>query len=502
MPSPKVNLLDYRTPTQASRRQQRSVRRFFAWGAVTVVFLGSFAYGRLTYSGTTAVGLDRLKELPIISQVSHLMGSPDRLLAGEAEDRINIVLLGMGGEGHDGANLTDTIIVASLRPSDHQVAMLSVPRDLLVPVPNAGWRKINSANAFGEAKTKGRGGETSRAVLESLLGISLPYYIRIDFNGFKDIVDSVDGVDVYVETSFKDYTYPTADYKVQTITFTKGWHHMDGETALQYTRSRHGTNGEGSDFARSRRQQKVILALRDKVLSASMLKNPTSIANALAALRANITTNLQIGEILRLAKIGQEVDKAKILHKVLDDGAGSPLVSGNYGGAYVLMPRNNDWGAVRDVAANLFTVAEPSQLDDAEPKPSDLGSTGKKTPVIAREMRAGEHRVAKQSSQDATAAPTTPARVEIRNGTGIAGGARLISQAVATAGFTVAKIGNADRFNYTATTVYDLTGGQRKTDLAKLKEATSAARTVRGLPKGGAASDLDFVVIIGQTASN
>jgi LCP family protein required for cell wall assembly len=490
MPSPKVNLLDFEAPTQASRDKKRSVRRFFAMGAVGIVFLSSFAYGRLTYSGTTAIGLERLKEMPIIYQVSHLMSSPDRLLAGEAEDRINILLLGMGGEGHDGANLTDTIIVASLRPSDHQVAMLSVPRDLLVPVPNAGWRKINSANAFGEAKNKGNGGETSRAVMESLLGLSLPYYIRIDFNGFKDIVDSVDGVDIYVDNSFKDYTYPTADYKIQTVAFTKGWHHMDGETALEYTRSRHGTNGEGSDFARSRRQQKVIMALREKVLSASMLKNPASIANALAALRANVTTNLQIGEILRLAKIGQQVDQTNIMHKVLDDGPGSPLVSGNYGGAYVLMPRNNDWGAVRDVATNLFSVAEPSDLQDGEPKPADLAGT-----VIARSG------ATKQSQQDGSTdatTPASPARVEIRNGTGVAGGARLVSQAVAKAGFTVAKIGNADRFNYTTTTVYDLTGGQRKTDLAKLKETATATRTVRGLPKGGASSDLDFVVIIGS----
>jgi LCP family protein required for cell wall assembly len=444
----------------------------------------------MTYSGTTAVGLERLKEMPIILNVSHLMSSPDRQLAGEAEDRINILLLGMGGEGHDGANLTDTIIVASIRPSDHQVAMLSVPRDLLVPVPDAGWRKINSANAFGEVKNKGRGGETSRAVMESLLGISLPYYVRIDFNGFKEIIDSVDGVDVYVERTFKDYTYPTENYKIQTVSFAKGWQHMDGETALRFARSRHGTNGEGSDFARSARQQKVIMALREKVLSGDMLKNPASIANALAALRSNITTNLQIGEILRLAKIGQDVDKAAIKHKVLDDGAKSPLVSSNYGGAYVLMPRGNDWGAIREVAVNLFETAQANTADEAEPKPADLGSATKTT----KDTTAASGN--KQAAQpDET---TAAARVEIRNGTGVAGGARTVSQAVSKAGFTVAKIGNADSFDYTTTTVYDLTGGKRKIELTKLKEVASATRTVRGQPKGGASSDLDFVVIIGK----
>jgi LCP family protein required for cell wall assembly len=472
---PKTNLLaPGRFNTILGSPRGGTTRIFLSWAAVAVVFGVSFLYGRLTYSGTTPFGLERLKEMPVIREMSHLISSPDRRLVGEGEDRINILLLGMGGEGHDGANLTDTIIVASIRPSDKQVALLSVPRDLMVPLPNNGWRKINSANAFGEVKERGHGGEAARSVVEGLLGIDVPYYVRLDFNGFKEVIDGVGGVDVDVERSFKDYTYPTEDYKIQTIAFEKGLQHMDGEAALQYARSRHGTNGEGSDFARSRRQQKVLLALREKAMSAKMLRNPAAIADTLAALRANVNTNLQIGEILRLAKIAQDIDPTAIRHKVLDDGPDSPLVSGNYGGAYVLLPRGNDWSAVRDVAKNLFTEAEPS---------------APAAPATKIDAADGE------SSSDVA---SIPAKIEILNGAGVSGGARLVAQAAANAGFTVSKIANADNFNYASTVIYDLTKGRRAKDLARLKEAVDAAKIIRGLPKAGAGEDTDFVVILGN----
>lgn len=474
MRTPKVNFLAPPTGTGTGIRP-RPARFFLTWLGVAAVFCVSFAYGRFTYSGTAPQGLARLSEMPIVRAVSHLMSAPDKRLAGEGADRINILLLGMGGEGHDGANLTDTIIVASIRPSDSQVAMLSIPRDLLVPIPDAGWRKINSANAFGETKARGRGGEAARTVVEGLLSIDIPYYVRVDFNGFKEVIDGVGGVDVYVERSFSDYTYPTSDFKTQTVGFEKGWQHMDGETALRFARSRHGTNGEGSDFARSARQQKVLLALREKVLSADILRNPAGVTNALAALSRNITTNLQVGEILRLAKIGQGIDPKAIRHKVLDDGAGSPLVSGNYGGAYVLLPRGNDWSAVRALAAELFEKGEVADTHENELKPAASSSTA-----------------------DENSTPSEPAKVEILNGTGVSGGARLTSQAVAKAGFTVAKIGNAESFDYRATVVYDLTGGKRADDLKKLKELVGAAKSVRGQPKAGAGDDTDFVVIIGK----
>ncbi|MEY4723287.1 MAG: hypothetical protein RLZZ324_800 [Candidatus Parcubacteria bacterium] len=446
---------------------------FIAWSIIVLAFIGSFGFGRLTRSEAAAFVLDRFSGIPVLDQMSHLVSSPDRKLAGESDDRINILLLGMGGEGHEGPNLTDTIMVASIKPSTRQVALLSVPRDLLVPVPDHGWYKINAVNAFGEKDSAGRGGDASRTVLEGLLGVDIPYYIRVDFNGFKDLVDGVGGVDIHVDRTFTDYTYPTEDYKVKTIGFKEGWQTMDGATALEYARSRHGNGGEGTDFARAQRQQKVLDALRAKMLSAKTYANPVTIANTLSALRANISTNLQIGELLRLARMAQNGTPFALAHKVLDNSPSSPLMDGSYGGAYVLVPKNDDWNALRSIAANLFTEAAPA-VAAAEPKPA------------------------------APMADVAKPRVEIRNGTGRAGGARDAAAALAKAGFEVTKIGNADSFAYATTVIYDLTRGERAIDLGKLRTAVGDAKTSQTLPRGITAADVhaDFLVILGGSAAD
>ncbi len=209
----------------------------------------------------------------------------------------------------------------------------------------------------------------------------------------------------------------------------------------------------------------------------------------LAALRANIATNLQIGEILRLAKIGQDIDKANIGHLVLNEAPGAPLVSGNYGGAYVLLPRNNDWGAIRDIAANLFTLAEADKTAEP-PKPVAMETEVTEQPSVAAQ------------ETTPTSAPTTVAsskpKVEILNGNGVSGEARIVAAAATNAGFTISKIGNADNFDYSQTTVYDLTGGERKEDLTRLTESVSADRTVRGAPKFETGEGVDFIVVLGK----
>jgi len=469
----KVNLLSSGAPSSDVPTGASPVKFFLSRALVVVLFLGSFAVGRLSMSQANPFSEGMLAEIPILRQVRFLVSSPDRELKGEKDDRINILLLGMGGEGHDGPNLTDTIMVASIRPSDGHVAMLSIPRDLLVPLPKRGWQKINAANVFGEKDEPGRGAELARDVIQDLLGFDIPYYVRVDFNGFKEMIDAVDGVDVYVERSFTDHTYPTSDYGVQTVSFKEGWRRFDGETALVYARSRHGTNGEGNDFARAKRQQKVIMALKDKMLSSGTYRNPKTISDLLAALKSNIKTNLQIGEIVRLARMAQDIDRDKIGQKVLDNGPDSPLTDGVYGGAYVLVPKNNDWGALREAALNVFDEAIVAAPEPPKPETAAPG----------------------------TSAPAIKATVEIRNGSGASGVARTTAEATAKAGFTVGKIGNADTFEYEKTIVYDLTKGKNPDALSKIKGVVKASQTKSGAPKGEP-STADFVVIIGKDVLN
>ena len=214
------------------------------------------------------------KALKLISQVRNFILSSDRNIKGQADDRINILLLGIGGEGHDGAYLTDTIILASIKPSTKQLSLISIPRDLIVPIPGGyGYRKINSADSYGEIQQKGNGAEFAKQVVEQVFNISIHYYARIDFKAFKEIVDRVGGVEVYVDNTFTDNTFPTEDYLYRTISFKKGQQTLDGQNALDFARSRHGNNNEGSDFARARRQQKIILALKDKLFSVNTIFN-------------------------------------------------------------------------------------------------------------------------------------------------------------------------------------------------------------------------------------
>lgn len=470
----KVNLLSAdKTVTTEDRTGHAPVKFFLSPLLIAVIFVLSFGFGRLSMSQTASFAFDELEGIPILGQMRHLMGSPDRKLQGEQDGRINILLLGMGGEGHEGPFLTDTVMVASVKPSENKVALLSIPRDLIVPLPKVGWRKINSANAFGELESTGRGAEYTRTILEGLLGLDIPYYVRVDFEGFKSVIDSVGGIDVHVDRTFTDYSYPTRNYGVQVVSFKKGWQHLSGEEALKFARSRHGSNGEGSDFARAKRQQKVLTALKEKLLSAKTFRNPSTVANTMAALQSNISTNLQIGEILRLARVAQNVDQAGIMHKIVDNAPGSPLADSTFGGAYVLVPRNDDWTALREVAANVFEIAT---ADTAAPPP----------PPAAQ-------------------AVLEKARIEIQNGTGKSGQARVTATTLANAGFQIVKIGNADSFGYPESVIFDLTKGKRSVDLEKLKTAVGARETKKGAPAGLAEKDaaaVDFVVIIGKNALN
>lgn len=462
-----VNLLDKEKAVTRPRRSGASAVKFFISPLlVAIVFAASFGMGRLSLTGTASAALAPLADIPIMK---HLVGSPDRKLIGEAEDRINVLLVGVGGEGHEGPNLTDTLMVASIRPSDNAIALLSIPRDLLVPVEGHGWRKINSVNAFAEAANPGSGGAAVRKAVEGLLGIDVPYYVRIDFEGFREIIDATGGVDVHVDRSFTDYTYPTYQYGIQKVSFEEGWQHLNGEQALQFARSRHGTNGEGSDFARARRQQKVISALKEKLTSVKTYRNPVTITNMLGALQSNISTNLHLGEMLRLAAMGQNADPAGIRHAVLDNSPDGVLVDSVVNGAYVLLPKGSDWTLLRNVAANVFQDAELAPQDERTPPPAAQPDAEKPT-------------------------------VEIQNGNGTSGIARDMAQLLQKLGFEVVKIGNADNFDYDTTLMFDLTGGEKPDSLKSLTGALDRAevRDASEATRHDPSSSADFLIIIGK----
>jgi len=183
---------------QPKPKTKRSFLFYFIPGLIIIFLFSSFAvtkkYTLDRWSGSPT-DYDQItlqpKKIGLFGAVKNLIFRPENVMAGQQQDRINVLLLGMGGEGHDGGYLTDTNIILSLKPSTNEVAMVSVPRDLSAKIEGYGWYKINHANAYGENSKPGAGGEFARKTFEQNLGIKIPYYVRIDFQAFKEIIDTV-----------------------------------------------------------------------------------------------------------------------------------------------------------------------------------------------------------------------------------------------------------------------------------------------------------------------
>lgn len=371
---------------------------------------------------------ESLSQVPFLNRVRQLIRSADRSLDGDRDGRINILLLGMGGVRHEGPYLTDTIMIASIEQKTKRVGLVSVPRDLAAPIPGYGWRKINHANALGEEGGRGQGAELAKSVLSELLDLPIHYYLRVDFAGFKKLIDDLGGIDVYADHSFTDTSFPTGQNgDVTTVSFEKGWQQMDGERALQFARSRLGGSGEGSDFARARRQQKILQAVKEKVFSLGTLRSPAKINAVLDGLRDHVTTNFTTWEMISAARLASSMNADKVVTAVLDDSPEGLLTAiVGLDGAYLLAPKNNDWEAVRNLVRNIF--GRETKLTQAMP----------------------------------------PATVEIQNGTNITGLAAETAELLKKEGFLVVSAGNALTRDAAETRIYDLTGGNKKDELNRL----------------------------------
>lgn len=290
----------------------------------------------------------------------------------------NILLLGIGGAKHDGPNLTDTIIVANINQAKNQVHLASIPRDLWVPSVKG---KINKVYSDGQDKG-GRGIEYIKAVVGQITGVTVDYVVVLDFQGFIKLVDYLGGIDVAVAHTLDDYNYPIdgkenencgkSDDDIKAFTATnsaemdlwayfpcrykhvhvdKGVNHMNGTTALEFVRSRHGVGSEGSDFARSQRQQLVIHGLKEKIFSLGIILNPIKVIGIANILKENINTDISSDEYDDFIKLARKMEKAQISNIVIDAGDNEknqfgllshPDISERQNFEWVLIPRIGD----------------------------------------------------------------------------------------------------------------------------------------------------------------
>lgn len=272
------------------------------------------------------------------------------------DNRTNFLVLGIGGGLHEGADLTDSMAVVSIRTVPPDVAVISIPRDLWISSLKA---KVNTMYYYGEQKQPGGGFILAKSTVSEVVGIPIHFAALIDFSGFEKLIDAVGGIDVSVLNSFEDKRYPIAGKendvcevcRYETINFQAGVQTMNGQTALKYSRSRYSEGDEGSDFARIKRQEQVAKALREKVI-----KNPLKIIELQKVAREIVKSDISSDLIPAIVKLGLSVYKTNVRTTSLSDPTliYNPPISTLYDSQWVVMPIGNNWSGITSYVKNFL----------------------------------------------------------------------------------------------------------------------------------------------------
>lgn len=335
-------------PQLQPKRRRRKGRMIGCLGVLTILVI-FVILAVPTVSKALAFGSAISPKAPLSTDTGYMNTS----------SRTNLLVMGYGGGAHDGAYLTDSMLIISVLPQSHHTSLISVPRDLWVQnPPNSGnYTKINAVyelasnnNANSEA-----GGQAADQKVSLITGMNVNYWLTIDFTGFKKLIDSIGGIDVSVPDSF-NACYPKNDDAAVdpswiTVQFNKGTQHMDGNTAIEYARAREplevcgqGTSenlAELTDFGRSARQQIIIKAVLAKIKQASTLPH---LYDAMSALQQTIHTNMSLADLSAFA-LKMDLADPNAAHiglsnqNVLADGQSDD-------GQYILTAANGDWNAI------------------------------------------------------------------------------------------------------------------------------------------------------------
>ena len=268
-------------------------------------------------------------------------------LALEGGSRINILLVGLDQrwEVQPRAFRTDTMMLASLDTETNEAMFFSIPRDLYVEVPGHGKRRINIAHVLGETQNYPGGGPALLMdTIQQDFGIPLHGYVMINLQGFRDAVDLLGGVDIYVEKEIWDNKYPDDRGGEITIHIPAGQQHMDSETLLIYCRTRHGSD----DFDRMARQQKAVVALGKKFLSLRMLPQ---LPQLLQTMSNSFYTDLSPATTARLATMASQVDPDEVRFVVIDRAYLDPSQRQPGDEPSLLYP---DWDKIHSLVDEVF----------------------------------------------------------------------------------------------------------------------------------------------------
>lgn len=349
----------------------------FSLGLVTVLIIGAFFVYKLNILSASIDNDPNAAKKPILETLSDIskITSDGRIsLKGEESERINILLLGIAGKGKPGGDLTDTIMIASIDTKNKKIALLSLPRDLYTSLPKSNYSaKINSLYKYGLSNDQDV--NPLREAVENITNLSIDYHLVVNFSGFEKFIDDIGGINVEVHQDIYDPAYPGPNYSYETFELKKGFHKLDGATALKYARERH--NDPEGDFGRAKRQQQVIQAAKNKVFSTKTLFNPFAINKLLDTLGENIKTNLTLEEIDSFVKLTKNLDTQNINNAVVDAWKEDSLLKVSHifyenTRAFVLVPRIGNYTEIQDLAKNVFDlkVLEQRKLEIKNENPA------------------------------------------------------------------------------------------------------------------------------------
>ncbi|MBI5877717.1 MAG: LCP family protein [Chloroflexi bacterium] len=398
-------------------------------------------------------GSDRLDPpgLPRASAGSSLPLPPKPRL--DRQERVNILLTGIDRRpGETGGTLTDAIIVVTVDPATKSVGMLSIPRDLWVTIPGFSENRINTAYWTGtRARYPGGGFALLKRTIQQNLGIPIHYYVRIDFVGFKKVVDTLGGITVDVPRDLYDPTFPDDRYGYRPLVVRKGVQRMNGQQALDYARTRHVDN----DFGRMKRQQQVIMAIKDQALRLDAIPKIPALWAAKADM---VETDLGLNEVLAFAQMARDIKSDNIRSGVIGDAETTDWTTP--GGAMVLLPNRE---RVRKVIETVF-----------------------KTPMAALTQDEPGDQFRRLAAEGA--------RIEVSNGTATEGLAGRAAEWLKAQGFSVVLVDNASRSDMTQTQIVEAASKPytRGLLLRIMRLNTDRARS------GDVGSGVDMRIVLGQ----
>ena len=346
------------------KRKKISSKRMLVLFGIFVLFIG-IGSGYMVYKANSTFNKITGKENSIIKSFIKMLPLGDNFfqvlpveedvnviekLKNNELDRLNILLLGIRGAGDpNGGLLTDTMIILSLKPNEDKLALISIPRDLYVEIPHRNYKnKINEVYVDGvEDGGWGMGLEYSKKAVKLVSGLNIHYVVSIDFAAFKEIIDTLGGIRITLDKPFSEKN----QFEEGIIELPAGSQIIDGDTALLYARARFSS----SDFDRSKRQQQLLLAVKEKAFSLGVVSNPVKMLSIINSLGNHVKTDAELWEIKELVSVFKKTKAGDIRKKVFDTSKDGLLYSSRDSkGSYILLPEGDNFKKIQDSCKNIF----------------------------------------------------------------------------------------------------------------------------------------------------